>query len=168
MKLTVASLALCHPLRTDSIAVLEQIHFPGSCDLLPCYSVETFRLSTMSTQRSGLAKGTPKARSHENPPFLLRLCPAPSRHVNQIFCATEPTPPHIFGNPNSCARAEFFSSILLKRFVGNRKRSPWAQNDLFHASIILHSSELDRELLGQSAILHWIGPHLPTRNGPPS
>ena len=29
-------------------------------------------------------------------------------------------------------------------------------------------TKLDTELMGQSAILHWIGPHLPRRNGPPS
>ena len=93
---TVASLAICHQLRTDSIAVLEQIHFPASCDLLPCSSVETFRCSTMLTQPSGLAKGTPKARSHENPPSLLQgplspSSPLPPCHSNLLSHRTDAT-----------------------------------------------------------------------------
>ena len=103
---------------------------PGSCDPPPSSSVETHRCSTMSTQRSGLAKGTSKAHSHENPPFLVRLCPAPSRHVNQIFCAL---PLYLYSSRRSVFH-EFpqrFLSIQPRlgskpqsQYSGSR-RSPW-------------------------------------------
>ena len=87
VKPTVASLAICAPLRRST--------FSGPCDPPPS-SVETHRCSTMSTQLSGLAKETPKPvhmkiRHLCCSDFFLRPAPLPPRHSNLLCHRTDNT-----------------------------------------------------------------------------